>query len=107
MPLPMVPAPTTVTFLISIILHESTFQDDAAGFAATDAYRGHAASGASAFHRVHQCHQNPCSARTDRMTKGDGAAMDVHLAHIKTEHVVDSKVDNSERFIYFKQVNIV
>src|SRR5437660_1942518 len=80
MPLPMVPAPTTVTFLISMPAL-SALHDHSAGFPPADADCRHPPARVSPLQRVDERHENPCPAGADRVAE-DRKSTRLNSSHV-------------------------
>ena len=75
--------------------------------AAADAQRGETLLGVAALHLEQQRVQDARARRADRMADRDRAAVDVDLAGIPAEALVDSDSLGRERFVGFDQIEIV
>src|SRR5580700_3131354 len=74
--------------------------------AAADAQGGEAFLGVALPHLIKQRHQHPGAGRADRMADGDGAAVDVDLAGIPAEVLVDGASLRRERLVGFDEVEV-
>src|SRR5579862_4911466 len=105
MPFPIVPAPTTTIFLISILIY--SLDNNCACFSPADANGGHSPLNIPLLHCMKEGNKDSRPAGSDRMAKGNRSAIDVNLVWIQTEHSVDDQRDYGECFVDLKQVDIV
>src|SRR5579864_2016329 len=74
--------------------------------AAADAQRGQALLGVAFLHLVEERHQDARSRGADRMADGDCAAIDVDLAGVPAEVLVDRASLRGERFVGLDQIEV-
>src|ERR1700726_1602938 len=88
----------------SSVLCRLSFQAHRDAHAAADAQRGEALLGVALLHLVKQRHQHAGARRADRMADGNGAAVDVDLAGVPAEVLVDGASLRGERLVGFDQI---
>src|SRR5579885_872160 len=75
--------------------------------AAADAERGEALLGVALLHLIEQRGENARARGADRMTEGDGAAIDVELGRIEAELLADRDRLCSEGLIGLDEIKIL
>ena len=76
-------------------------------FSTADADRGKASLQSAILQRVNQRDENPRAARHDRMTKGDGAAVDVEFVVGDARVLHRCECDDGKRFVDFEEIDVV
>src|SRR5579864_9648023 len=74
--------------------------------AAADAQRGQALLGVAFLHLIEERHQDARSRGADRMADGDCAAIDVDLAGVPAEVLVDRASLRDERLVGLDQIEV-
>src|SRR5712692_9262844 len=74
--------------------------------AAADAQRGQAFLGVALLHLVEQRNEDARAGRADRMAERDGAAVDVDLAGVPAEVLVDGAGLGGERLVRLYEVEV-
>src|SRR3984957_5993457 len=98
--------PSAVIRRLSSVVRSLSFHAHRDAHAAADAQRGEALLGIALAHLVEQRHQHAGARGADRMTDGDGAAVDVDLAGIPAKVLVDGAGLRRECLVGFDEVEV-